>query len=616
MIQATAQKTKITPSDIRRVLSSKGSKNASKPKLRIDTSVHETTYHVSNHRSSIDDTTSLIDRGANGGLAGGNMRIIAVTDRRVDISGIDNHQLTGLRIVTAGGVIPTQRGEVIGIFHQYASVPQGRSIHSCVQLESFGIKVDDRSKLLGSLQSITTLEGYVLPLDFNNGLPYLPMRPYTDSEWNILPHVVFTSDVDWDPSSIDCRVSDDDQWYDAIGDDTDNHHFFDAFNEYGEQRAAITIDVHAFRTNVMNETQIAAMRTTPAPRTYRKYRDYFLRASNDVIKKTFDATTQYARSGWISGKIYDTHRAPFPALNVTRRNEKVATDTFFSDTPAVDNGATCAQFFVGTESKYVEVYGMKTSAHFIRTLWDTIRRCGAMDVLISDRAEVEISNKVHDILRHLCIRDWQSEPHQQNQNPAERRYKDVKFNTQRVMNLSGAPPSTWLLCMEYVCFIMNRMALGSLNWRTPYEKLHGHTPDISMIYRFKFWDRVYYKRVDSRGEKDDASDESAARFVGFSDSVGHTMTYKILTEDNNKILFRSRIRLATLDPNQQIDPTDGKQQHDVDFPLKDEALEEELDDEEPINHGVPDDGEEIVTEFDPGGKDTRMAIIDPNDLIG
>ena len=43
------------------------------------------------------------------------------------------------------------------------------------------------------------------------------MRPYTDVEWNTLPHVVFTSDVNWDPSSIDCKVSDDDQWYDAIG---------------------------------------------------------------------------------------------------------------------------------------------------------------------------------------------------------------------------------------------------------------------------------------------------------------------------------------------------------------------------------------------------------------
>ena len=137
------------------------------------------------------------------------MRVITTTDRRVDISGIDNHQLTGLRIVTAGGVIPTQRGDVIGIFHQYASVPQGRSIHSCVKLESFGIRVYDRSKLLGGKQALVTPEGYVMPLDFENGLPYLPMRPYTDTEWRTLPHVVFTSDVDWDPSSVDCKTSDD-----------------------------------------------------------------------------------------------------------------------------------------------------------------------------------------------------------------------------------------------------------------------------------------------------------------------------------------------------------------------------------------------------------------------
>ena len=102
------------------------------------------------------------------------------------------------------------------------------------------------------------------------------------------------------------------------------------------------------------------------------------------------------------------------------------------------------------------------------------------------------------------------------------------------MNLSGAPPSTWLLCMQYVCFIMNRMALGSLGWRTPFEKLVGHTPDISMIYRFKFYDRIYYKRVDSRGGNESvASDESSGRFVGFSESVLHAMTYKILTNDGN-----------------------------------------------------------------------------------
>ena len=505
LVQAAAQKSNLAPADIRRVLSSKGTKKPAKPTLRVETSVHELTYSVSNHRGFTDERVSLIDRGANGGLAGSNMRVIATTDRRVDISGIDDHQMTGLRVVTAGGVVPTQRGEVIGIFHQYASVPQGRSIHSCVQLESFDIKVDDRSKLLGGSQSLTTPEGYVLPLDFKNGLPYLPMRPYTDEEWRTLPHVVFTSDVEWDPSHVDCKVSDDDTWYDAITDEAGNEGFFDVFDEFGQQRAAITVDVHAFRNIIMmNETHIAAMRTTPTPATYEKYRDYFLRASTDVIARTFRATTQFARSGWITGKIYDTHRAPFPAMNVKRRNEAVATDTFFSDTPAVDNGAIAAQFFVGIDSKFVEVHGLKNDHQFINSLWDTIRRYGAMDVLVSDRAKLEISRKVKDVLRYLCIKDRQSEPHQQNQNPAERRYRDVKFNIQRVMNMSGAPPSTWLLCGEYVCFIMNRMAIGSLDWRTPYEQLLGHTPDISMIYRFKFFDRVYYKRVDSQNRHVDS----------------------------------------------------------------------------------------------------------------
>ena len=102
---------------------------------------------------------------------------------------------------------------------------------------------------------------------------------------------------------------------------------------------------------------------------------------------------------------------------------------------------------------------------------------------------------------------------------------------------------------------MNRMALQSLKWRTPYEVLHGQTPDISMVYRFKFYDRVYYKRMESRGDDptDASSDESAGYFVGFSEDVGHPMTYKVLTDDTRKVIYRSRIRLASIDPNQQLD---------------------------------------------------------------
>ena len=121
--------------------------------------------------------------------------MITKTDREVDVSGIDNHQMTNLPIVTAGGVVSSQRGEVLVILHQYAYVPQGKTIHSSIQLESFKNKVDDRStKVAGGTQSITTLEGFTFPLNFVNGLPYLKIRPFSDQEWDELPHVVLTSD--------------------------------------------------------------------------------------------------------------------------------------------------------------------------------------------------------------------------------------------------------------------------------------------------------------------------------------------------------------------------------------------------------------------------------------
>jgi hypothetical protein len=93
-------------------------------------------------------------------------------------------------------------------------------------------------------------------------------------------------------------------------------------------------------------------------------------------------------------------------MNVHVCNEPVAMDTVYSDTPAVDSGATRAQLFVVTETLLTDVYGMKTGKQFANTLEDNIRERGAMSKLISDRAQVEISNKVTDILRALFISSW------------------------------------------------------------------------------------------------------------------------------------------------------------------------------------------------------------------
>ena len=223
--------TKQTPphGDLRKVLSSSSSKTSDKksnfPQKHNSSSdngdiivvngkryrsinVLHIRYRVSNVVAS--KTASLVDRGANGGLAGSDVRVICKSNplRMVDVSGIDSHEVRDLPIVTVGGVVQSQRGLVIAIMHQYALLGEGKTIHSSGQLEWYKNDVNDKSLKIGGLQLIATNDRYVHTLDINNGFPYCSMRPYTDDEWESLPHVIWTSDKDWDPSVLYNILSD------------------------------------------------------------------------------------------------------------------------------------------------------------------------------------------------------------------------------------------------------------------------------------------------------------------------------------------------------------------------------------------------------------------------
>ena len=158
-----------------------------------------------------------------------------------------------------------------------------------------------------------------------------------------------------------------------------------------------------------------------------------------------------------------------PALNVPRRHEAVATDTVYSDTPAVDSGVKQAQLFVGKESLVSDIYAMRSGKQFVNTLEDNIRRRGAMDKLTSDSAKKEISHKVKDILRTYNINDWQSEPYHQNQNPDEWRYRTIKAWANSIMNRTDAPANCWLLTLQYVCYILTTCLLPPLVVKFPFR---------------------------------------------------------------------------------------------------------------------------------------------------
>ena len=56
---------------------------------------------------------------------------------------------------------------------------------------------------------------FTIPITIKSRLPYISVRPFTDSEWKVLSYINLTSNVDWDPSVLDCSVEDNNEWLDT-----------------------------------------------------------------------------------------------------------------------------------------------------------------------------------------------------------------------------------------------------------------------------------------------------------------------------------------------------------------------------------------------------------------
>ena len=71
---------------------------------------------------------------------------------------------------------------------------------------------------------------------------------------------------------------------------------------------------------------------------YEKFRPYFGWVNVDTVQKTMEQSTQWGVSLPNTFPMKRHLKSRNPALNIPRRHEAVATDTVFSDTPAVDSG--------------------------------------------------------------------------------------------------------------------------------------------------------------------------------------------------------------------------------------------------------------------------------------
>lgn len=348
------------------------------------------------------------------------------------------------------------------------------------------------------------------------------MSPPTDVEMNAYPHVMFTSDMPWDPTVFDDSSCD--------GSEFEDHPMDPRVTIYGD-----AVERQANGQVLSKHTpNLEAMRP------------YFGWVPLHRIQRTFDATNRFACADrrLPMRKHFKTR---FPVANVNRLEDIVATDTFFSNTPAHydgilgHGGATMVQLYTGVKIQYTKAYPMGSETEMPGTFEDFIRKVGAPTALFSNNAKSQIGTAVRNILRMYAISNFQCEPHHQHQNPAERKIQEVKKLTNAILDRTGTHHRFWLLCLLFVVQLLNVLASESLNWETPHFKATGQHPDISPYLMFHFGELVLYMH-DNKFPSE--SPELHGFYMGPATHQGDALTCLILTIDTEQVITHSAVRKA------------------------------------------------------------------------
>jgi hypothetical protein len=109
------------------------------------------------------------------------------------------------------------------------------------------------------------------------------------------------------------------------------------------------------------------------------------------------------------------------------------------------------------------------------------------------------------------------------------------------MDRAGAPKNTWFLAHDYLAHIHSLCAHCRLNWKVSEQVSRGGIPDISHLLMFYWFQPVLYLDLVSKFPE---TTEKLGYFVGFADNVGDVMTFKILKNGLNTVLYRSVGRFA------------------------------------------------------------------------
>ena len=229
-----------------------------------------------------------------------------------------------------------------------------------------------------------------------------------------------------------------------------------------------------------------------------------------------------------------------PELKFRRVNDTMYVDTFFSSVQSV-RGYTCWNLHSYKDSQLDVVHLQQRRSQGLSNLKRCFVANGVPHTVHTDNAREFTSKKWKNYLS--SIKSTSTEPFHPNQNLSERRGGTLKSWVVHLLTITCAPVDYWCFCLEYVATLRMYIARRQLDWRTPYEKHFGDTPDVSML-RFTFWQPIWYHNPRSQFP---IAKMLKGRFLGFAPDVSDGFCYWIVTEPTSssvtpKVLSRSVLK--------------------------------------------------------------------------
>jgi len=176
---------------------------------------------------------------------------------------------------------------------------------------------------------------------------------------------------------------------------------------------------------------------------------------------------------------------------------------------------------------FTRVYPMRLKSQAHETLSAFIHEVGVPSSLHSDDAKELMEGKFKDLCKDFHIPCTYTEPYSPWQNRAENAIRELKRHVRRKMIASRVPSRLWDFCVKWSSDVRNRTSSTRfvLDGRTPYEAVMGHTPDISSLATFNFYEPVWY--IDQTSEFPKPK-RKLGRWLGEAYDIGQAMCYWVL----------------------------------------------------------------------------------------